>query len=439
MTPTEIIGLITGVLTVLGVIVTITRYLTQLQFRITQERLEAEKEAAEKRSRDLEARYQDLLNQLAIAKRVGTTAIVRKMAIDEELLSIMKVMRAQAGSILIPITRKASREISGLAFLSIQPLGEQSARLKRKIIPLQSSAGSCLRTGKPYASPDSKSDPTHYDKADLISGYRTEDMLNYPLIYQGEVIGVLQLLNKEGAERFTESDIPFVEPFAKSLTEKVAEFIYVPENFEILGFMQEREPEYATIMVWDLTQSSLLFRELGTSVAIQHINENFEKLCDIALRYGATVDKYIGDGVILKYNVPRRVKDHPYQAVAAAMEMKLGFERLKGEWLTMGEPLTGLYIRIVIAYGQVYEAVVGHPQYQYVTVFGQPVNVAINLCEAARRDRNVIIIDERAYRELSGKILAEQISREQMGKASSWIQTAYEVRGLVSEDHERGG
>jgi len=439
MTPTEIVGLITGILTVIGVIVTITRYLTSLQFKITQERLEAEKEAAEKKSRDLEARYQELLNQLAIAKRVGTAAIVRKMAIDDELLSIMKTMRAQAGSILIPIRGKESREISGLVFLSIQPLGEQSARLKRKIIPPQSSAGFCLRTGKPYASPDSKSDPTHYDKADLISGYRTEDMLNYPLIHRGEVIGVLQLLNKEGAERFTESDIPLVEPFAISLAEKVAEFIYAPENIEILGFIQEREPEYATIMVWDLTQSSLLFRELGTSAAIQHMNESFEKLCDIALRYGAIVDKYTGDGVLLKYNVPRRVKDHPYQAVAAAIEMKLAFERLKGEWLTMGEPLAGLYIRIAIAYGQVYEAVVGHPQYQYVTVFGQSVNVAVNLCEAARRDRNIIIIDERAYRELSGKILAERIPREQLGKAASYIETAYEVRGLVSEGHERGG
>jgi len=49
----------------------------------------------------------------------------------------------------------------------------------------------------------------------------------------------------------------------------------------------------------------------------------------------------------------------------------------------MGEPLAGLYIRIAIAYGQVYEAVVGHPQYQYVTVFGQSVNVAVNLCDAA--------------------------------------------------------
>jgi len=62
MTPTEIVGLITGILTVIGVIVTITRYLTSLQFKITQERLEAEKEAAEKKSRDLEARYQELLN-----------------------------------------------------------------------------------------------------------------------------------------------------------------------------------------------------------------------------------------------------------------------------------------------------------------------------------------------------------------------------------------
>ncbi len=112
------------------------------------------------------------------------------------------------------------------------------------------------------------------------------------------------------------------------------------------------------------------------------------------------MDKYVGDGVLLRFNVPRRVKDHPYQAVIAALEMKAAFERLKDDWITMGEPLTSLYTRIGIAYGEVHEAIVGHPQYQYVTVFGQPVNIAVNLCEAAVRDKNVIIVDERIYREL---------------------------------------
>lgn len=264
-------------------------------------------------------------------------------------------------------------------------------------------------------------------------------MLNFPLWHHGEVVGVLQLLNKEGSERFTDSDIPLIEPFALSLAEKVADFVRAPENLEILGFMQEREPEYATVMFCDLTRSSLLFREMSASAAIQHINEYLERICDIGLSHGATVDKYIGDGVLLRFNVPRRVKDHPYQAVIAALEMKTAFEKLKGDWNIMGESLMSLYTRIGIAYGEVHEAIIGHPQYQYVTIFGQPVNVAVNLCEAAVRDRNVIIVDERMYKELSGKILANRLPKERLGKAISYIESAYELQGLISEECQRSG
>ena len=91
-----------------------------------------------------------------------------------------------------------------------------------------------------------------------------------------------------------------------------------------------------------------------------------------------------------------------------------------------------MYIRIGIAYGEINEAVVGHPQYQYVTIFGQPVNIAINLCEAAVRDRTVIILDEQVHKVLSDQIQCERLPRERLGKAVSYIESAYELQGLIS-------
>jgi class 3 adenylate cyclase len=297
---------------------------------------------------------------------------------------------------------------------------------------MQSSAGRCFRTGRPYTSPNPKIDPQHYGKADLVSNYQTEDMLNYPLKQGTEVIGVLQLLNKEGQKCFVDDDIPIVERLAVGLAAKVSYFVRAPENLEILGIISERDTEYATVMFCDLTRSSALFQELNVSAAIQHINEYFDRICDVGLKYGATVDKYIGDGVLLRFNVPRPVRDHPFKAVTAAFEMKAAFEKLKSEWITMGEPLMSLYIRIGIAYGEINEAVVGHPQYQYVTIFGQPVNIAINLCEAAVRDRTVIILDEQVHKVLSDQIQCERLPRERLGKAVSYIESAYELQGLIS-------
>ncbi|GAB4566233.1 MAG: hypothetical protein Kow0047_17460 [Anaerolineae bacterium] len=224
-----------------------------------------------------------------------------------------------------------------------------------------------------------------------------------------------------------------VEPFIRPLAEKVAAFVYNPENLEIIGIASEHEQEQATILVCDLTQSSLLFHEMGTSAAVQHINEFFERICDIGLAYGATIDKYTGDGVLLKFNVPRRIKNHTYQAAKASLEMKRVFDKMKSEWCTMGEPLTSLYIRIGIAMGQIFEAIVGHPQYQHLTVFGPPVNIATNLCDIAPRDRSVILIDEQAYRELQGKALVAKISKAQLGKVTFYAEAAYELQGLAEE------
>lgn len=67
-----------------------------------------------------------------------------------------------------------------------------------------------------------------------------------------------------------------------------------------------------------------------------------------------------------------------------------------------------------------------------MTIFGQPVNIAANLCEAAVRDRSVIVLDERVHKVLSDKVQGEQLPREHLGKAASYIESAYELQGLRS-------
>jgi class 3 adenylate cyclase len=107
------------------------------------------------------------------------------------------------------------------------------------------------------------------------------------------------------------------------------------------------------------------------------------------------VDKYIGDGVMLRFNVPRPIAgDHAAQAVEAACEMCRDFAALKEGWRTFALPVEPLFARVGIACGPVHEAVVGHPQYQQVTVLGDAVNRAANLCESAPRDRNTVLLDD---------------------------------------------
>ena len=316
--------------------------------------------------------------------------------------------------------------------MSIQPFGQEAASLKRKIIPLQSLAGRCFTNQQPFVRPDSKADPAHFDKADKVSGYKTQDTLNFPLCYHQKCVGVLQLLNKEDSP-FDVSDLDKVVPYADSLAEKVAEFVSISDYLEFLGITPEREPEYAVIMFCDLTNSAVLFQEMNASAAIQHINEYLEQLCDIAFNYKATVDTFTGDGVMFRFNVPRQIQDPVLKAVEAALEMQAAFTKLKKDWITMGELLRNLYNRIGITYGPVSRAMIGHPQYQNLTIFGQAVHVAANLCEVATRENNVILIDEHVYQALPNRLIVKQIPKEELGKAQEFIKTAYELQGFQGE------
>lgn len=423
----ETIGVITGVLGIAGVLVAVTRYVTNLQSQVRLERLEAEKAEANKTRSDLAATNTLLLEELAIARRTGAAASAKKAQIDEELSSLMKLTSAGGGSVYLPLVQNDSDHPAGLVFLSIQPVTQQTMKLRKKIIPLGSLAGKCFKDSRPIMLANAKTSPDHYTKADEVSGYKTQDVLNVPLRSNDEVVGVLQLIHKQGREKFSEDDLTKTQQLSAKLAKRVTEFAAIPGHMDVLGVTAGRRDEYATILFCDLTDSSQLFRELNVSAAIHHINEYLEALCNVAFRYGATVDKYMGDGVLFRFNVPHPVDEHPATAVRAALEMKDVFDLIKKDWLTMGEVLDSLYTRAGLAYGPVQRATIGHPQYQYLTIFGTAVNAAVNLCENGARDRNVVVIDEQLYQQLPKTVRVDQLPSANLGKAQHYTKSAYEV------------
>jgi class 3 adenylate cyclase len=426
----EIVGLITGILTIVGVVVALTRYVTQLQLQVRLERSETQKSQAEEARADLMAANKLLLEELAVTRRTGGAASAKKAEIDDELRTLMTLLSAEAGSVYLPLPEDSRKEVSGLVFLAIEPVTEHTMKLRKKIIPLHSLAGRCFTKTRSLAVTNAKSSHDHYDKADQLSGYRTEDTLSIPLRTGVKVVGVLQLLNKKGGDKFSEQDIEKTQELSKKIAAKVEEFSLLPGSLELLGVVPQTNTQYATIMFCDLTASSVLFQELNVSAAVQHINEYLEEMCNVAFRCGATVDKYMGDGVLFRFNVPHPVDDHPVAAVQAALDMQTAFDAIKKDWLTMGEVVGRLYTRSGLAYGPVQKATVGHPQYQYLTVFGRAVNAAVNLCENAARNRNVVVIDQLLYEEISNRFRVSQTPVSDLGKALNYTSSAYEVSGL---------
>ncbi len=76
-------------------------------------------------------------------------------------------------------------------------------------------AGWVARTGEPALVPDVLSDPRHTDREDVVSGLEMRQIICVPLNVQGQVLGVIEVLNKINGN-FDELDLRLLQLLASS-------------------------------------------------------------------------------------------------------------------------------------------------------------------------------------------------------------------------------
>ena len=77
---------------------------------------------------------------------------------------------------------------------------------------------------------DAAKDPRFYTMADEISGFRTRSLLAVPLEDRDTLVGVVELLNKEGGGPFTDTDIHVMEMFATLAASSIVNARLIEEN-----------------------------------------------------------------------------------------------------------------------------------------------------------------------------------------------------------------
>jgi class 3 adenylate cyclase len=358
----------------------------------------------------LDSRHQSLQQDFANLRR-GETGVFLKHEIEGRLDRAMEVLGVTEGSILVPDPAPGA---SNFVFLVAQ--GPAAPRIRSAKPPRGSIVGRVFSTGTPYNTVNAHHDSNFFSGIDEKGEHLTRTMLTVPLISAGRVVGVAQFLNKAGG--FDEVDEARAVEFADDLAPLVRDFVRKRENFLLLGTAGASREREATIAFCDLTRSSVLLKEMNAPSAIDCINEYFEQQCEIAWSFGATVDKYLGDGAMLCFNVPRPIydDDHSVRAVEAALRMQEQFDLLRSDWLGQGLPVGGIYNRIGLATGRVVETKIGHSRSPQNTLIGEPVNEAANLCGLADRGRDVIVVSEALAAKLGQRFaLAESSASSRHG------------------------
>jgi len=151
-----------------------------------------------------------LREALGVAETAGAIGarVTHAELLQMIVATAVHVLRARAGALLL-----VDEDTEELVFEVA--VGGSADEVKQFRVPVgHGIAGQVAVTGQPLAVSGAAEDPrAATDIADRV-GYRPESILCVPLFYDDEVIGVLELLDKESGTSFTAEDIGSLSLFA---------------------------------------------------------------------------------------------------------------------------------------------------------------------------------------------------------------------------------
>jgi|tagenome__1003787_1003787.scaffolds.fasta_scaffold20915574_2 class 3 adenylate cyclase/HAMP domain-containing protein len=129
---------------------------------------------------------------------------------------------------------------------------------------------------------------------------------------------------------------------------------------------------------------------------IDELNEYLSEMTEIVFKHGGTLDKYVGDAVMVFFGDPVPQDDHARRAVQMALEMRDRMKRLQETWLRRYNEV--FKIGIGISTGWVTVGNIGSSARSDYTVLGNHVNLAARLAD--RAEAGQILVTERTFREV---------------------------------------
>lgn len=191
----------------------------------------------------------------------------------------------------------------------------------------------------------------------------------------------------------------------KHLKEFVPEQIY-QKIMHTTGVLQPTYQE-ATILFSDIRGFTHMSQGVSPEVLVTFLNDHyFTPMGEIAYKFSGTVDKHIGDSIMVVYGCPVQHDDDVLNAVKSAIEMQQKAREINLALATDN----GLKLNtgIAISTGDVFSGIFGSRRKKEFTSFGMPVNIAARLERIAKEGE--ILITERTHEKISGEISATALT-----------------------------
>ncbi|MGR3615277.1 MAG: adenylate/guanylate cyclase domain-containing protein [Paracoccaceae bacterium] len=187
-----------------------------------------------------------------------------------------------------------------------------------------------------------------------------------------------------------------LEGLAKRLAKYLSPQIYQSIFSDSSETPQRHMRKNLTVCFSDIVKFTDLSDTLEPERLAAVINSYLSEMTNIALECGGTIDKFIGDAVMVFFGDPESAgeAEDARRAVDMALRMQERIGELQGHWQKLGVP-TELSVRMGISTGFCTVGNFGSDQRLDYTALGSPVNLAARLQSEAQAGK--ILIDQGTF------------------------------------------
>lgn len=197
---------------------------------------------------------------------------------------------------------------------------------------------------------------------------------------------------------------------AREVLQERIESLLVQDNQDNNHINSLPESRLVTILLSDIRGFTALAETFSAMTVMDMLNRYFSSMTEIIVRYGGTIDKLMGDSIMVLFGAPHGKVDDVDRAIACAVEMQQAMSEYNQQNIALGLP--ELFMGIGINSGDVVAGPVGSEHHREYTVIGDEVNIASRI--EAQSLRGQVLISENTYRLVKPYVLVGEANYVQV-------------------------
>jgi adenylate cyclase len=367
----------------------------------------------------------DTLRQIGGALAASTFDMDKVLQHTMDMIQV--IMDVEAGSLMLLDGNELEFKVAFNIVANVDGLKGIRLKLGKGI------AGYSAARGESVIVVNAKDSKHFHPDFDHVTGFKTRSVLCVPLISQGKVLGVIEVLNKRQGE-FSQGDLQLLlsigttvsiamenaRLYGETLTmaEKERDIRNMFQKFvpkEVIDKITHGtdarhfidEFKIITLLDIDIRDYSILSHKVGPQKTVAILNYFFAAMGEIVFKHHGIVDKYLGDGFLALFGAPVSSPSDADNAVSAALEMQKAMggvtdylQKRFGASLTMG---------VSIHTGEVVVGNIGFDKKMDYTVIGDSVNFVFRLQSLCKPWPNGVLISEKTYYACQSDLKVEEV------------------------------